>query len=103
MGSRTKEKAEAFIKEVEGAENATAYGSYAEVFDDPAVTAVYIPLPTSMHLNWVKAAAAKGKHILLEKPIAMVRFTRDIQTWLTCYFISCPAFAPSAHARCRQR
>ncbi len=34
--------------------------------------AVYIPLPTSMHLKWVQAAAAKGKHILLEKPIAMV-------------------------------
>ena len=34
---------------------------------------MYIPLPTSMHLEWVQKAAAKGKHVLLEKPIAMVR------------------------------
>jgi hypothetical protein len=33
---------------------------------------VSIPLPTSLHLEWVKKAAAKGKHILLEKPIATV-------------------------------
>jgi predicted dehydrogenase len=72
VGSRSKEKAEAFIREIEGAKSATAYGSYFEVLDDPKVAAVYIPLPTSMHLEWVKAAASKGKHVLLEKPIAMV-------------------------------
>lgn len=65
-------KSEAFVKEVEGATGATPYGSYEEVLDDSRVAAVYIPLPTSMHLQWVKAAAAKGKHVLLEKPIAMV-------------------------------
>lgn len=73
VGSRSKEKADAYIKEVEGAENAVGYGSYDEVLEDPKVQAVYIPLPTSMHLKWVQAAAAMGKHILLEKPIAMVR------------------------------
>ena len=72
MGSRTLAKSEAFIKEVEGAHDATPYGSYEEVLDDPQVIAVYIPLPTSMHVQWVEAAAAKGKHVLLEKPIAMV-------------------------------
>ena len=73
VGSRSKEKADAYIKEVEGAEGAVGYGSYEEVLEDVNVHAVYIPLPTSMHLKWVQAAAAKGKHILLEKPIAMVR------------------------------
>ena len=71
VGSRTIEKAKAFIKEI-GAEAAKAYGSYEEVLNDPAVHGVYIPLPSSMHLEWVKKAAAKGKHILLEKPIATV-------------------------------
>lgn len=46
--------------------------SYEEVLDAPEVDAVYVPLPTAIHLQWVKAAAAKGKHILLEKPIALV-------------------------------
>lgn len=75
MGSRTIEKAQAFIKDV-GAGAATAYGSYEEVLDDPAVHGVYIPLPSSLHLEWVKKAAAKGKHILLEKPIATVSRTK---------------------------
>ena len=77
MGSRTLAKSEAFIKEVEGAQDATPYGSYEEVLDDPRVIALYIPLPTSMHVQWVEAAAAKGKHILLEKPIAMVGLQRS--------------------------
>lgn len=72
VGSRSKEKADAYIKEVEGAEGAIGYGSYEEVLEDANVHAVYIPLPTSLHTKWVQAAAAKGKHILLEKPIAMV-------------------------------
>ena len=72
VGSRSQEKADAYIKEVEGAEGAVGYGSYEDVLEDKNVCAVYIPLPTSMHLKWVQAAAAKGKHILLEKPIAMV-------------------------------
>ena len=42
------------------------------MFEDPAVGAVYIPLPSGIHLEWVKKAAAKGKHILLEKPISTV-------------------------------
>ncbi|CAL8470334.1 g9876 [Coccomyxa elongata] len=77
VGSRTLAKSEAFVKEVEGATGATPYGSYEEVLDDPRVAAVYIPLPTSMHLHWVKAAAAKQKHVLLEKPIALTNEDAD--------------------------
>jgi len=71
VGSRTLDKTQAFIQET-GASSAKAYGSYEEVLNDSAVHGVYIPLPTSLHLEWVKNAAAKGKHILLEKPIATV-------------------------------
>ena len=71
VGSRSFEKAQAFIQEV-GATSAKAYSSYEAVLQDSKVHAVYVPLPTSLHLEWVKKVAAAGKHILLEKPIAAV-------------------------------
>ena len=68
IAGRSLEKAEAF-KEEYGFEK--AYGSYAELLDDEMVQAVYIPLPNNLHLEWVKAALAKKKHVLCEKPLAL--------------------------------
>ena len=48
-----------------------AYGSYAELLQDPEIEAVYNPLPNHLHVPVSIEAAAAGKHVLCEKPIAL--------------------------------
>lgn len=71
VGSRSLEKAKAFALANNFPPNAKVYSSYEEVLEDPAVDAVYVPLPTSLHKRWAVLAAQKKKHILLEKPVGL--------------------------------
>jgi predicted dehydrogenase len=48
-----------------------AYGSYAALLADPEIEAIYNPLPNHLHVPLTLQAAAAGKHVLCEKPIAL--------------------------------
>ncbi|XP_039145294.1 uncharacterized oxidoreductase At4g09670 [Dioscorea cayenensis subsp. rotundata] len=71
VASRDVEKARRFIAVNALPEDTVAHGSYEALLDDESVDAVYLPLPTSLHVRWAVAAAEKGKHVLLEKPTAL--------------------------------
>lgn len=67
IASRSEDSAQQFAQEF-GIPR--TYSGYAAALDDPDVDAVYVPLPPSMHQEWTEKAAAAGKHILCEKPLA---------------------------------
>jgi predicted dehydrogenase len=68
IASREFDKARALATRF-GAEH--AFGSYDELLASDDVDGVYIPLPTSQHVEWTLKAANAGKHVLCEKPIAL--------------------------------
>jgi len=81
VASRTLEKANAFVHDFlaprvlksAAAEIVCLGGSsaYDDLVQSSVVDAVYIPLPTTLHKEWVLKALQAGKHVLLEKPVAV--------------------------------
>ena len=44
--------------------------NYRELFDDPSIDAVAISTPLATHFQLAKEALERGKHVLVEKPLA---------------------------------
>ena len=47
------------------------YENFDEIAHNPAVDAVYVALPNSMHAEYTIRAAKAGKHVLCEKPMSL--------------------------------
>lgn len=62
---------EAAVREVAAETGARPYHSCSDLLDDCEVQAVYIATPVYLHHRQVLDAARAGKHILVEKPIAL--------------------------------
>jgi len=56
---------------------ARIHAGYDAILQDPEVDAVYIATPHPGHAEWAIKAAEAGKHVLVEKPIALSAFEAD--------------------------
>lgn len=59
------------LAEFHGIPHVFGYDQYDEMLAADVVDAVYIALPNSMHADFAIRAARAGKHVLVEKPLAV--------------------------------
>ena len=70
IASRSIEKAEQAAKEHNIKQ---AYGSYEELYADPAIDLIYIATNHASHAEEITAALRSGKHVVCEKPLTLTK------------------------------
>ena len=75
------------------AEISTKFGvpcvNQEELLADPTVDVVCICTPSGQHAAQTIAAAGAGKHVLVEKPMALSLADAEARRWMTDYLCTC--------------
>jgi len=66
VASRTLDKAQTFARTF----NCEAIAGYENLLNRDDIDAIYMPLPTGLHDEWIMKSLDAGKHVLAEKSIA---------------------------------
>jgi NDP-hexose-3-ketoreductase len=66
VASRDRESAQRLAKKF----SITPFDSYDSLIESNLLDVVYIPLPNSMHFEWIKKALNRNLHVLVEKTMA---------------------------------
>ncbi|OEK07249.1 Gfo/Idh/MocA family protein [Roseivirga misakiensis] len=66
IASRSGQKAEELSEKF----NVPGFASYETLLETEGLQAVYIPLPNSLHFEWIEKCLLKGLHVLVEKSLA---------------------------------
>lgn len=67
ISSRTPQKGLQFAHDF----NTSAIIGYENLIDRGDIDAIYMPLPTGLHNEWISKALISGKHVLVEKSLAL--------------------------------
>jgi predicted dehydrogenase len=78
VASRERERADSYARVHD---IPRAYGSYDELLCDPSIDVVYVSVPNPEHVRWSLAALDAGKHVVVEKPIAL--HDKDVEVLAT--------------------
>src|ERR1043166_5620045 len=66
VASQSRAKAERFASQF----SCESICGYADLLSRNDIDAIYIPLPTGLHREWIGKALDSRKHVLAEKPLA---------------------------------